>query len=454
MADTDGGSGGNPFLIYDVNTLWKIAHGDSPENLTKRADELQRRGGDLVDKAKQLRDSIKLLDGHYSSPKAATAMFQAIRDRADVMHDVGSALLGAATLTRSAGEGLADTQREAKGLFENRLDVIGKVLSGSDSTADKVGLDVDEYIRHRLAGMVAKLNNNLYEFATGYPKVPDVTIKAPENPAGNPGENGHAPASVPPAGSRGGRTGTPSGRVPPNVPTPPGGWLPVGSRPSQGNTAPGTTPDPGTSPAGSDGRRASGTGVPGTIGSPRGEAANTAPVGRTLGGKPASGVAGRTPSAGDAARGGPVGRLGALGSGPPGTSVPPGTTGGHPPGGPGGGHHVPPGVPGAHGAGAGGGNDRRQRRTWYEKIEDEFKALEGNLPGGELTGGSAGTAVTDSGPGVLGEQKVPRDEPARGQRQMPEPAPTRVPEGFPDDLKSFTRKDGVRFDVRRPSGGG
>jgi len=54
---------------------------------------------------------------------------------------------------------------------------------------------------------------------------------------------------------------------------------------------------------------------------------------------------------------------------------------------------------------------------------------------------------------MLGSQKhKPTADQQHEAWDIPETAPS--PEGFPEELKSFTRKDGARFEVRRVRGSG
>jgi hypothetical protein len=123
---------------------------------------------------------------------------------------------------------------------------------------------------------------------------------------------------------------------------------------------------------------------------------------------------------------------------PPGTVVPPATVPVEPP--PAGG------IPGAGGApGEPGGPGRK--KPGYERaerdtfVDDRF----GNPSGGGLT--TAGEA-SEFGPlpGTVGQQK---QQPTGGDQGDVWAVPAGSPEGFPDTLQSFTRRDGVTFEVRR-----
>ncbi len=107
------------------------------------------------------------------------------------------------------------------------------------------------------------------------------------------------------------------------------------------------------------------------------------------------------------------------------------------------------------GTGGGAGRGRRGKKTNYEQGEPEtfVDGRFGNAGGGEIRPCSQPKKF-DAGPGVLGSQKhrVPQEQQQREVWELPEGEPS--PEGFPDELKSFTRKDGAQFKVRRTRGSG
>jgi hypothetical protein len=114
------------------------------------------------------------------------------------------------------------------------------------------------------------------------------------------------------------------------------------------------------------------------------------------------------------------------------------------------GNAVPPGV----GGGTRAGGHRGKKKPAYERGEPDTFADErtANAAGGTIRQAGAPKPF-DPLPGMLGSQRPkPTEEQQHEAWELPETAPS--PEGFPDELKSFTRKDGARFEVRRARGGG
>lgn len=285
--------------------------------------------------------------------------------------------------------------------------------------------------------------------------------KPPANPQLDPFEYGASPdtASGTNDGPRyrsGNLTGGPGSTVsrPGSGPVPPG--VPAGTRSSSGRRDPGN-PRPATGNP---------VAAPGTGGRREIVSPGYVPVQGSSGG-----TAGRGPTFRD--RGVPaVGRGGVLGGRPPGVG---GTTGhptvGEPPGKVlGGGLRPPPGppvppapvpgevpppaggIPGAGGA-AGQPDRRGRRRPGYERADPGtfVDSRPGNAAGGKLPT-PGGTPRFAPLPGTVGQQKPKpaEDDPHRDVWEVPE---TRSPEGFPEKLATFTRRDGVTFEVRRARGG-
>jgi len=112
------------------------------------------------------------------------------------------------------------------------------------------------------------------------------------------------------------------------------------------------------------------------------------------------------------------------------------------------------GMPPSVGSGAGTNGRRAKKKPGYEQGEPDTFVGGGtaNAAGGTIRQPGAPRSF-DPPPGMLGSQKhKPTADQQHEAWDIPETAPS--PEGFPEELKSFTRKDGARFEVRRVRGSG